>query len=113
MDRYDRTFSRYDAGWGPDRYAAWYPGAFWAGAPVFGWGWGAEVPPFTPYPPYGPYGFGGPAGYERDFRPRQRPEQSPTYGDRGDEAARRYARRRGYDEGYAIQPRRPERPRRR
>lgn len=102
MHRYDRTFSRYDADWRAAGYAPWFPGAYWAGAPMFGWGWG--------WPPYAP-----PAGgrYELDYHPRRRPEESSLYGRQADEAARRYARSRGYDEGYTIPPRRPtRRPRR-
>lgn len=105
MHRYDRTFSRYDAGWRADRYSMWYPGAYWAGAPMFGWGWGWD------WPPYGPIGIGRDV---RDYRPRRRPEDSGVYGRAADEAARHYARSHGYDEGYTIRPRTAERrPRRR
>lgn len=101
MSRYDRTFSRYDAAWRAGPHPAWYPGAYWAGAPIFGWGWGLDSPG------YGPMWV---PGYP-EARPPVRPEDSPTYGRRGDEAARRYARSHGYDEGYEIRARRPRRGR--
>jgi hypothetical protein len=41
--------------------------------------------------------------YDANFR-RMSPEQSPTYGEQGDQAVRRWARRYGYDEGYEIRP---------
>ena len=70
----------------------------------------------------GPYrrGYGGWAAYEpqgteryrwrygNDYRYgydyRRPPEQSPTYGQAGDRAAREYARSHGYDTGYSIRP---------
>lgn len=105
MRRYDRTFARYDAGLA-DPYTTWYPGGFWAGAPMFGWGWGGE----WDWPVYAPVAIGG---YAADYRPRRQPQESPVYGRRADEAARRYARSHGYDEGYVIPPRRGgRRPRR-
>lgn len=84
--------------------AGWYPGAFWAGSPVYGWdglggSWG--WPSYLPMLPYGD---------NPDFQPRRPPRESRTYGRGGDEAVRRWARGHGYDEGYEIQPR--ERPRR-
>lgn len=100
MRRYDRTYRRYDTGWRGSPPANWYPGAYWAGVPMFGWGWD--------WPPYAPVAMGG---YARDYRPpHRRPERSPTYGSAGDEAARRYARERGRDDGYAIPPRRERGP---
>lgn len=96
MHRYDRTFSRYDRDWRPPPAPGWYPGAAWAGAPMFGWGWGWEWPAGAP-PVVG--------RYAADYPPRRRPEESPTYGRRADEAARRYARSHGYAEGYEIPPR--------
>lgn len=104
MHRYDRTFARYDADWRAAGYTPWFPGAYWAGAPMLGWGWGWG------WPPYAPVDFGRYAG---DYHPRRRPEESPVYGRGADEAARRYARSHGYDEGYTIPPRGPaRRPRR-
>jgi hypothetical protein len=51
--------------------------------------------------------YGGASGwlddYDANFR-RTPPEQSATYGDQGDQAVRRWARRYGYDEGYEIRP---------
>lgn len=91
MRRYDRAYDTELQAYPP---ANWYPGAYWAGASMLGWGW--------EWPPYAPVAIGG---YARDYRPpRRRPERSPSYGRAGDEAARRYARSRGYDEGYSIQP---------
>lgn len=96
--------ARYDYGWEMrDRpgFSPWIPGAFWSGAPTMGWaGWeGAGV---WGWPPYVPVGYGR---YARDFaRPRRRPQESPTYGRGGDEAARRFARSHGYDAGYEIRP---------
>lgn len=88
--RYDRELYR-DAG-GP--WTAWYPGGFWAGAPMFGWGglegWG--------WPPLAPVGYGPPP-------PRRSPRESPAYGRGGDRALRRWAERYGYDIEYSIPPR--------
>jgi hypothetical protein len=111
MRSYDRPYrrprSRYDydtreLGGRPDPYTGWYPGAYWAGAPMFGWGgmdgWG--------WPPYMPVGVGR---YPGEERPRYRPRESPAYGRGGDEAARRWAERYGYDVEFSIHPR--DRPR--
>jgi hypothetical protein len=43
--------------------------------------------------------------YDYDTTYRTSPEDSPTYGSRGDEEVRRWARRHGYDEGMEISPR--------
>lgn len=82
-------------------YAPWYPGAFWAGAPMYGWGGWMDAGMWA-MPPVPPLGYGR---YAADFRPPRRPEESRTYGRGGDAAVRRYARSRGYDEGYALHPR--------
>lgn len=105
MARYGRRdYGRYDAayrdGWyGGEGYGAWYPGAFWAGGPMFGWGapWG--------WPPYAPVGVGRPPV------PRRSPRESPAYGRGGDREVRRWARSHGYDAGYEIPPREEGRPR--
>ena len=96
--------ARYDYGRGfRGGYGAapWFPGAFWAGAPLYGWdAWGGAG--MWGWAPYAPIGYGR---YAADFgAPRRRPEESPTYGRGGDQAVRRYARSHGYDEGYEIQP---------
>ncbi|CAN5668472.1 hypothetical protein BH23GEM6_BH23GEM6_20800 [soil metagenome] len=81
---------------GPAPFSGWYPGAYWAGVPMFGWagagdwGWPAQVP----------VGYGA---YPEP--PRRSPRESGTYGRGGDEAARRWAERYGYDIEYSIQPR--------
>jgi hypothetical protein len=80
-------------------FPGWYPGAYWAGAPMFGWGgmegWG--------WPAYGPV---GPWWYPDDYQPRRRsPRESTAYGRGGDEAARRWAQRYGYDIEFSIRPR--------
>jgi hypothetical protein len=79
-------------------FPGWYPGAYWAGAPMFGWGgmegWG--------WPSYGPV---GPWRYPADFEPRRTPRESAAYGRGGDEAARRWAERYGYDVEFSIRPR--------
>ena len=97
--------ARYDYGRDLRRrqpYNPWYPGAFWAGAPLYGWGGWPDAGMWA-WPPYAPP---GPGRYAADFQtPRRRPEESPSYGRGGDSAARRYARSHGYDEGYTIQPR--------
>lgn len=105
--------ARYDYGRdvrGGGFFTPWYPGAFWAGAPLYGWtGW-TDMGMWG-WPPSMPGGYGR-YGYEFG-PPRRRPEESPTYGRGGDAAARRYARSRGYDEGYTIEPhfdRAPRRP---
>lgn len=90
---YDRHFAR-----GRDPFTGWYPGAAWAGAPMFGWGgmdgWG--------WPPYVPVGVGR---YPDEITPRRDPRESASYGRGGDEAARRWAERYGYDIEYSIHPR--------
>jgi hypothetical protein len=51
-------------------------------------------------------------GYDRAYRGgarRRPPEESPSFGEGGDEQLRRWAQRQGYDAGYAIPPRRPDR----
>jgi hypothetical protein len=83
-------------------FPGWYPGAYWAGAPMFGWGgmegWG--------WPAYGAV---GPSWYPQDFQPRRRsPRESAAYGRGGDEAARRWAQRYGYDIEFSIRPRQSE-----
>lgn len=109
MGRYDRGdyrrgrsggrgYAERDLGGEPDPFTGWYPGAYWAGAPMFGWGgmagWG--------WPPYVPVGVGrDPA----EYTPRRDPRESATYGRGGDEAARRWAERYGYDIEYSIRPR--------
>lgn len=90
MARYDRDSRGYDRG----PYTAWYPGAYWAGAPMFGWGGFG-------WPPYAPIGYGA---FDRGRLPRRPPRESRTYGRGGDEAARRWARERGYDADFAIRP---------
>lgn len=117
MPRYDRAYGREygrateDRGRYPSRgpapFTGWYPGAYWAGAPMFGW-MGLEPWAWPPYAPYGPYGANF---YGADYTPRRRPEESPTYGRGGDEAARRWAERYGYDIEYSIRPRRSGRRR--
>lgn len=107
MARYD--YSRYDRGYGRNMpYSGWYPGAFWGGAPMFGWGaWGGA----EGWPPYAPVGYGR---YDRNYTPRRPPRESGAYGLGGDRELREWARRAGYDVGYEIQPRgfRGGRPRR-
>jgi hypothetical protein len=97
-DRYDYELrrraggGRYDA---PGPWTGWYPGAYGAGAPMFGfagmeaWGW----------PPYAPIGRGEPPR-----SPRRRPRESAAYGRGGDQAVRRWAERYGYDIEYSIRP---------
>lgn len=93
--RYGDEFAPYPAA---APLAGWYPGAFWGGAPLYGWGaWGAPAAPFVPV------GYGA---YDRAYA-RRRPQESATYGRGGDRAVREWARARGYDAGYAIRPRRP------
>lgn len=98
MARYD-----YDRGYRgtPRSFSGWYPGAFWAGMPMYGWGaWD-----WMPFPEPFAHPVRPPAGYP----PRRPPRESPTYGRGGDEAARRWAESRGYDAGYDIPPRPPRR----
>ena len=77
----------------------WYPGAFWGGAPMYGWGaWGGG----WGWPPYAPLGYGTRAP---DYPPRRPPRDSPGWGRGGDREVRDWARRHGYDAGYAIHPR--------
>lgn len=46
-------------------------------------------------------------GYDYDQQyARRRPEQSPTYGEQGDQAVQRWANRYGYDLEYEIDPNR-------
>lgn len=96
--------ARYDYGRqfrGRDPAAPWYPGGFWAGAPMYGWGAMGEAGMWG-WPTYFPVGYGSDP---RSFAPRRRrPQESPTYGRGGDEAARRYAQSHGYDAGYSIPP---------
>jgi hypothetical protein len=94
---YGRDYLQYGA-----PFAGWYPGGFWAGAPMYGWGgWGGGFGwPMYPVP----LGYGG---YDYGFRERTPPEESPAYGRGGDEAARRWAKRYGYDVEYTIRPRGP------
>jgi hypothetical protein len=94
--RYDRGYGRDYRGAHEGGLAAGYP-SVWAGAPYPGFGWGGFF-----WPPYAPLGYGV---YDPEYIPRQRPEESPTYGRAGDEAVRRWARRHGYDAGYAVPPR--------
>ena len=75
-------------GWDPLTWAPWTPGMEML--PGLGW-WRAA--------PYGMPWYG--SGYEPPPPPR-RPRESPTYGAAGDEAVRHWARRHGYDAGYAI-----------
>jgi hypothetical protein len=79
-------------------FPGWYPGAYWAGAPMFGWGgmegWG--------WPAYDPVGLGP---YPDQPGPRRSPRESTAYGRGGDEAARRWAERYGYDIEFSIRPR--------
>jgi hypothetical protein len=52
--------------------------------------------------------YGGDYGRRPAYRPREHhvaPRQSPLYGRGGDRAVREWARERGYDVGYTIQPR--------
>ncbi len=100
-DRGRRSAGRYDSrdfGGEPGPFTGWYPGAYWAGAPMFGWGgmdgWG--------WPPYVPAGVGR---YPEQLTPRRSPRESGTYGRGGDEAARRWAERYGYDIEFSIHPR--------
>jgi hypothetical protein len=100
-ERYaERDFERGRRGGAPlgsvDPFSGWYPGAYWAGPPMYGWGglegWG--------WPPFAPIGYGAPPV------PRRRPAESRAYGRGGDEAARRWAERYGYDIEYTVRPRR-------
>ncbi|HEX2188059.1 MAG TPA: hypothetical protein VHG51_04140 [Longimicrobiaceae bacterium] len=121
--RYDRGYRRpgrprgygadfrrgYDRGWGGG-YAPTFAGASFPMGPAYmpmAWGWygpfGAGVDPFPYGPPVAPPGFGVPE------RPPRRPEESPAYGRGGDRELLRWARERGYDVGYAIEPRDPRR----
>lgn len=51
-------------------------------------------------------GYGAREGYGSEYQyPRRRPEESPTYGEGGDQAVRRWAQRYGYDVAYEIRPR--------
>lgn len=97
MSRYDNRYDSFARRPNP-MAGAWYPGAFWGGAPVFGWGgWDVGWPPYLPYMAYGdPY---------QVYPPRRPPEASPAYGRGGDRAVREWAARRGYDASYPIQPR--------
>lgn len=96
MSRYDDRYDSFARRTPPMMPGGWYPGAFWGGAPMFGWGgWDVGFPPYLPPMGYGPY---------RDHTPRHRPESSPAYGAGGDRAIREWAARRGYDAGYAIRP---------
>ncbi len=109
MARYGRNYRReYGAEHGPGAGA-------WAGVPAPGiWGW-MGAPTGLGYPfgygnwaaPYDYLGMGG-AGYDREGR--RRPEQSGAYGRGGDQELRRWARERGYDTGYTIQPNFRDRP---
>jgi hypothetical protein len=58
-------------------------------------------------PYYGMTGnYGNATGYGYDYTYRTAPQNSPTYGRGADRMAQRWARRQGYDTGYAVQPHR-------
>ncbi len=125
MARYDRYHydhrSRRDSApprWGPRGLAdAMGRSPMWGGGYPYdsmGGGMIGVHPLLDPLGAY-PYGFGAPFGwgYPRAMEPwrrepRRRPETSPAYGRGGDRELRRYLRGRGYDEGYAIEPRPPQ-----
>lgn len=87
MARYDR----YDRWREPRAFSGWYPGAFWAGAPMYGWDGMAGWPPYLGADPFGmhPDARAPRSPYDRPFQGRD-----PGY-DRG------YAPR--YDRGYDRQ----------
>ncbi len=80
-------------------WAGWYSDP-WGLSPYYplgGWAW--------PSAAYVPVGYGRlPYDYGYDYTPRRRAEESPTYGRGGDEAARRWAQRYGYDIEYSMPP---------
>lgn len=93
-DEYGGDYRMYGA-----PFAGWYPGAFWGGAPMYGWGaWGGAFD-WPPYPAASGYG-----AYDREYRRARRPDESPAYGSAGDRAARRWAERYGYDVEYTVRP---------
>ncbi|HET7322085.1 MAG TPA: hypothetical protein VFI96_06295 [Longimicrobiaceae bacterium] len=59
-----------------------------------------------PHGAYGNAGYGGYSGMGYGYDYRTAPRNSDTYGRQGDQAARRWARREGYDTGYTIRPHR-------
>jgi hypothetical protein len=109
MRRYDR-YDRYDhearlaRPRPPGPLSGWFPGAWMAGAPMYGWGWWGEA---WGWPPYGMT-----ARYDlRDYhrgRPVD-PRESGTYGREGDRLARRWAERYGYEVERTLRPEPPRR----
>ncbi len=107
FDRYDDSY-RY-GGWGQNRANA---RSGWDG------GWGSRHRTAGGYSrgagnergyyggtSYGATGYGR-TGYGYDYEYRRRPPQeSPTYGEGGDQAVQRWAQRYGYDLEHQIQPR--------
>lgn len=87
MARYDR----YDRGRFSPAFSGWYPGAFWAGAPMYAWdgnpGW----------PPYLGSGF---TGYDRHLQPRPPRYDEPVQGRQNQGPRPRYDA--GYDRGYGA-----------
>jgi hypothetical protein len=103
---YDRGYrGRRAAGYRDDtrdrmpRPSAWVPGAFLAGAPMYGWGWWGGAWGWPQDPMIDEYSL-----REYEASRRVRPEESGTYGRHGDEAARRWAQRYGYDVEMTMRP---------
>lgn len=97
-DRYDRGRRLEPSPWG-----GFYPPVPWGGGVVYGLEGGGPAP-FEPigYHPYGD---------DYRYTLRRHPEESPTYGRRGDPAIRRWGHEHGYEEewpvGYGRRRRRP------
>lgn len=93
---YDQLYNRPRAPM-PEPYGWWWgPGAVMPDAPMYGWGWwgGGWGWPTDP-------ALYGPAPMRP---PRRPPRDSPAFGRYGDEYARAWARRYGYDLEMTIQP---------
>ncbi len=117
FDRYDESYrnrsqgfdrgtarSGWDGGWGARNRA--YGGGYGRGTTGYDRGYGTTGG--YGYGTRAGYGAGGNYGYDYDY-PRRRPEESPTYGEGGDQAVQRWAQRYGYDLAYEIPPREPRR----
>jgi hypothetical protein len=103
-EAYDREYGardrgRYDADLGGPAWWTMDPAAMWD--PLFGW---AGMPAGTPFGP-GPI----PGAYRAGPRDGVPPRRSPLYGEGGDRALQRWARRYGHDFERAIRPPRHDR----
>ncbi|MEX2570104.1 MAG: hypothetical protein WD737_02295 [Gemmatimonadota bacterium] len=84
----------------PESLAGWYPGAYMAEAPMYGWGWWGGA---LGWPPYSV------ARYDSDHRRRRPrpPRESPMFGRAADRQVREWAERHGYDLEMSIRPEDP------